>query len=110
MEYLDQYKFDLEYHPGKVNVMTNALSRKTRSSSSYLVVYEWVTLRVLYEFGLESIREKGQSLLFTLVAQPYIIMRIIEVQQSDDESIGYRARALCEGSTKAWSIGGDNGL
>ena len=32
MEYLEEYDFDLQYHPGKVNVVTDALSRKSYDS------------------------------------------------------------------------------
>ena len=30
MEYLEDYDFTLHYHPGKANVMADALSRKSR--------------------------------------------------------------------------------
>ena len=30
MEYLEDYEFTLHYHPGKANVMVDALSRKSR--------------------------------------------------------------------------------
>ena len=30
MEYLEDYDFTLHYHPGKANVVANALSRKSR--------------------------------------------------------------------------------
>lgn len=54
---------------------------------------------MFYEFGLELIEEEGRSLSFTLLAQPFIIMHTIKAQQSDDESISYRARAIGERST-----------
>ena len=30
MEYLEDYDFTLHYHPGKVNVVVDALNRKSR--------------------------------------------------------------------------------
>ena len=32
MEFLDDYDFTLHYHPGKTNVVANALSRKSRGA------------------------------------------------------------------------------
>lgn len=38
MEYLKDYDFDLRYHPGKVNVVADTLSRKTRGTLSSLML------------------------------------------------------------------------
>ncbi len=50
IDYLEQYNFDLEYHPGKANVVADALSRKTCCSMVCLTMNECDMLRVLNEF------------------------------------------------------------
>jgi len=40
MEYLKDYDFELLYHPGKANVVADALSRKWVQMST-LIVKEW---------------------------------------------------------------------
>ena len=41
METLEDFDFSLQYHPGKANVVVDALSRKSRSILSGLMTYEW---------------------------------------------------------------------
>ena len=41
MEYLEDYDFDLQYHPGKANVVADALSRKAYGSLACLAIREW---------------------------------------------------------------------
>ena len=41
MEYLEDYDFNLHYHPGKVNVVADALSRKSRGVLASIASQEW---------------------------------------------------------------------
>ena len=41
MEYLEDYDFTLHYHPGKANVVADALSRKSRGVLASVVSEEW---------------------------------------------------------------------
>ena len=43
MEYLKDYDFDLAYHPGKANVVVDALSKRSYFASM-LTVREWKLL------------------------------------------------------------------
>ena len=67
-------------------------------------------VRLLNEFGLESIERGERVLLFTLVAQPTIITRIIEAQPTDPNWNEYRIRAKDPCSKEGWSICKNGGL
>ena len=51
MEYLEDHQFTLSYHPGKANVVANALSRKNRGMVASLALREWSMVKTLNEFG-----------------------------------------------------------
>ncbi|XP_057494185.1 uncharacterized protein LOC130779535 [Actinidia eriantha] len=68
MEYLEDYDFELLYHPGKANVVADALSRKPRSTAASLAIHEWKMLEQLGEFDLEVNESATHATLFTLVA------------------------------------------
>ena len=53
MEYLKDYDFTLHYHPGKDNVMANALSRKSRGVLASVASREWQMLEVVGQFRLQ---------------------------------------------------------
>ena len=40
-EFLEDYDFTLHYHPGKVNVVADALSRKSRGALASIASQEW---------------------------------------------------------------------
>ncbi|RVW68608.1 Retrovirus-related Pol polyprotein from transposon 17.6 [Vitis vinifera] len=52
METLEDYDFSLHYHPGKVNVLTNALSRKSYGQLSSLGLREFEMHAVIEDFEL----------------------------------------------------------
>ena len=52
MEYLEDYDFTLHYHPGKENVVADALSWKSRGVLANVASREWQMLEVVGQFGL----------------------------------------------------------
>ena len=52
MEYLEDYDFTLQYHPGKENVVADALTRKSRGVLASVASREWLMLETMGQFGL----------------------------------------------------------
>ena len=47
MEYLEDYDFTLHYHPGKANVVSDALSWKSRGVLASVASWEWQILKIV---------------------------------------------------------------
>ncbi|BBH07014.1 transposable element gene [Prunus dulcis] len=83
LELIKDYDCTIEHHPGRANVVADALSRKSSGSVAYLrgryvpVMVELRKLRV--ELGVD---EQG-ALLATLQVRPVLVERIIEAQAED---------------------------
>ena len=58
MEYLEDYDFTLHYHPGKANVVADALYRKSRGVLASVAYWEWHMLEVVGQFELHY---RGQA-------------------------------------------------
>lgn len=41
LKLINEYKFKVKYHPGKTNVVADALNGKPRASIAHVVVGEW---------------------------------------------------------------------
>ena len=52
-EFLEDYDFTLNYHPGKANVVANALGRKSRGALALIVSWEWQMLETVGQFKLQ---------------------------------------------------------
>ena len=76
MEYIKDYDFPIKYHPGKVNVVANALSRK---SGSMAILRGIGTLQQFEDLGVEfqSLRQ-GVMLENMLMSEPTFIQKIKE--------------------------------
>ena len=82
MEFLEDYEFFLHYHPGKANVVADALSQKSRgalASIASIASLEWRMLETVGQFGLQY-NEQAQGTLGSLVATPSLLSRVIESQ------------------------------
>ena len=53
MEFLKDYDFTLHYHPGKANVVADALSRKSWGALASIASREWRMLETMRQFGLQ---------------------------------------------------------
>ena len=53
MEYLKDYDFTLHYHPGKANVVVDAINRKSRGVLTSVASQEWLMLEVVGQFTLQ---------------------------------------------------------
>lgn len=81
MEFFKDYDFSIFYHPGKANVIVDALSRKSAQMSC--LTAEWRLLEDL-DMNLWPINDK--VLLGSFKNQPELIQRI-KNHQRDDEAL-----------------------
>ena len=85
MEFLKDYDFSLQYHPGKANVVADALSRKPQTVIASLMIREWQALETIAKFDIQPLTLEGGPHFGCLVVQPTIISHILEAQQKDEE-------------------------
>ena len=77
MEFLEDYDFTLHYHPGKANVVADALRRKSQGALASIASWEWRMLETVGQFELQY-REHAQGTLGSLVATLSLLGRVIE--------------------------------
>ena len=89
MDYLENYDFTLHCHPGKENVVVNALSQKSRGVLASMASREWQMLKVVGQFGLHY-SGQTQGSLGSLVATPSLLSRVIKFQGQDMEILSIK--------------------
>ena len=103
MEFLEDYDFTLHYHPGKANVVADALSRKSRGALASIASREWRMLETVGQFGLQYI-DQTQGTLRSLVATPSLLSRVIESQWQDAEIVSIGDRVQSGTGDKGWTV------
>ena len=73
MELIKDYDYVIDYHPGKANVVVDALSRKTMQ-----------TLRALNAYL--SLTDDG-IVVIKLIARPSLLNRVLEAQKKDEKIV-----------------------
>ena len=109
MEFLEDYDFTLHYHPGKANVVADALSRKSRGALASIASQEWRMLKTVGQFGLQY-NEQDQCTFGSLVATSSLLSRVIEYQGQDAEIVFIKDRVQLGMGDKGWTVHTDGSL
>ena len=109
MEYLEDYDFTLHYHPGKANVVADALSRKSRGVLASIASQEWQMIETVGQFRLRY-NDQAQDVMGSLVATPSLLSRVIESQGQDTKVVSIRDRARSGMGDEGWAIHTDGSL
>ena len=80
------YDFQIQYHPEKVNVVVDVLSRTAQHSSNTVVITQLSLLRELEDLGIQIVSHGQINVqLSVLTVQPSIAKEIRVNQGSDPE-------------------------
>ncbi|XP_034707069.1 uncharacterized protein LOC117930533 [Vitis riparia] len=104
METLEDYDFALHYHPGKANVVADALNRKSYGKLSSLGLRKFEMHADIEDFKLCLGWEGQGPCLYSISARPMFIQRIVEAQVHDEFLEKVKAQ-LVEGEVdENWSM------
>lgn len=86
LELIKDYDVDIQYHPGKANVVADALSRKRVGNLATMISTERRLLDDMRKFELEIVTREVGERLANMRIQPTLVDRI-KTAQADDQSV-----------------------
>ncbi|XP_059658489.1 uncharacterized protein LOC132304787 [Cornus florida] len=110
MEKLKDFDMTLQYHPGKANMVADALSQKPRGLVAFMMIQEWMMLEALAEFSIMPSSQSTKALLCRLTVQPTLISRIIYTQTQDDKLQTKVVEAINDEYNVDWMYGANGGM
>ena len=81
LELIKGYDLEILYHPGKANVVANALSRKRSYGVAAMLTSQKAILDELRKLDVEVMTESVEARLASLKLQPTLLDRIREAQR-----------------------------
>ena len=85
LELIKDYEVEILYHPGKANVVADALSRKSSRGLLASLTVQPELQKELMQMDIEVIRRGEMALCSQLTVQPTLLNRIKEAQFGDDQ-------------------------
>ncbi|CAM8901825.1 unnamed protein product [Rhodiola kirilowii] len=110
MEYLEDYQFSLHYHPGKANVVADALSRKTSAHLACIMMDQWRLEETIESYDLHLVEGSDPIRMHSIIVEPALISRIIEEQPKDLGLENIRVRIANGENIEGWMIHEGRGL
>ena len=109
MELLKDYDCTIDYHPGKANVVADALSRKFTGSLAYMQTIQLPLMVELRELGVELGMHVSGALFVSFLLRPILVDQILEAQLEDPYLMSMR-RKVEEGEQPDFAIRNDGAL
>src|SRR3954469_25188451 len=100
----------MHYHPGKVNVVADALSRRSYATLFSLSLQSQRITPDLYGLLQARSQEFRVDRLFSLVALPSLLAKVKESQFGDDEAEAFCAKLMEGELLTGWSLDQDGYL
>ena len=70
---MEDYDFEFQYHLGKANVVSDALSRKTHSMLASLILEDWKNSVTIGDYNLECGENGKPACTSNIVATPSLL-------------------------------------
>ena len=81
---MKDYDFELAYHPGKANVVVDALSRRSYVAS-LLASWEWKLMADMADAVYRVPRQQGSTFVASLSIMPRVYTQVVVAQRDDQQ-------------------------
>ncbi|KAK7264749.1 hypothetical protein RJT34_32359 [Clitoria ternatea] len=105
MKFLKDYDFELQYHPGKANVVADALSRKSLHAST-MMIKELELIENFRDLNLAVKVNANSYRLGTLQVTNEFLRQVLEAQR-EDEFLQEKKELLKQGKEVEFNVGND---
>ena len=109
MELLKDYDCTIDYHPGKANVVADALSKKSTGSLAYMQTIQLPLMVELREMSVELRMHASGALFASFQLRPILVDCILEAQLEDPYLMSMRKKVK-EGEQSDFAIRDDRAL